>query len=397
MAGPHLHDWRLASALLVLGLAGHAASTFLAAGMATPALGAALPTAFALAGNLFAVAGLVVLLHQRLPGRSAESVAAATIATTALGFSLLALVVVPAHGWEPARQLPALAIPLGEIMILYLASSLISLTGQHPRAYYLLAAAGCLLFAHAVEAPVLFGDAHVSSLPLDAVALWGVGLWGLAMIHPSQRQPFDPVSLRSPQPGWTHLALILLGVLVVPAVLTVQLRLRVRPDMRLTAGGAALLPVVAVMYLLYHVFARSVFEYRVQHDDLTGIGNRGLFQARLGTSLMDSRRTGRGLAVMFLDLDRFKSINDSLGHAVGSQLLQWVVQRLRGRLRAEDTLARAGGDEFTILFPNIAAKETCQNLAEQILELFAEPFHLGGELLPVQTSIGRRVPSLRRR
>ena len=385
----HLQGWRLAGALLALGLAGNGISTILAAGTPSPALAAPVPTAFALAGNLFALAGLVVLLHQRLPGHSAESVAAATIAAAALGFSLLALVVVPAHGWQPARQLPALAIPLSEIIILYLAASLISLTGQRPGAYrYFIAAVGCLLVAHAVGVAVLFGDVHVSSVPLDVVALWGVGLWGLAMAHPSQRRPFDPVPLRSPQPGWTHVALILLAVLVVPAVLTVQLLLRVKTDVPLTAGGAALLPVVAVVYLLYHVFARSVFEYRVHHDDLTGVGNRGLFQARLETSLADSRRTGRGFAVMFLDLDRFKSINDSLGHAVGNQLLQSVVQRLRGRLRAEDTLARVGGDEFTILFPNVTAKETCHHLAEQILGVFAEPFHIGGKLLPVQTSIG---------
>ena len=293
----HLPTWRLPAALLALGLAGNVTSAVLGVGgSAAGGLGAGLPAGFALGGNLLAIAGLVVLVHERLPGRAAESVTAATIATAALGFSLLALVILPAHGWLPGRELPTLAIPLSDLIFLYLAGTLISLTGKHPYAYrYLIAAFGCLLLVHAVGAAVLFGPLHVSPVPLDVIALWAVGLWGWAMAHPSQRQPFDPVPLRSSQPAWTHVALILLGVLVVPAVLIVQLLVGVRTSVPLTAGGAAVLPVISVAYLLYHVFARSVFEYRVQHDDLTGVGNRGLFQTRLEASVMDSWRTAAAL------------------------------------------------------------------------------------------------------
>jgi GGDEF domain-containing protein len=92
-------------------------------------------------------------------------------------------------------------------------------------------------------------------------------------------------------------------------------------------------------------------KHQAYHDTLTNLPNRALFNDRLSQAILHAQRSGQALAVLFLDLDRFKNINDTLGHAVGDQLLRMVASRLRQFVRKEDTVARLGGDEFTILLP----------------------------------------------
>jgi len=123
-------------------------------------------------------------------------------------------------------------------------------------------------------------------------------------------------------------------------------------------------------------------------DGLTGIPNRALLNDRFDIALANARRKDEGLAFIILDLDRFKSINDSFGHAVGDILLVAVAARLTAQLRKSDTVARIGGDEFAILLPEMAQGEDAVKMAQKILEAFREPFDLDGRKLKVTTSIG---------
>ncbi len=359
----------------------------------TPASHPATATiALTLTGDVLAVVGLCLLIRWRMPGRSSEALITAVVAVLAAWFALLAMVVVPGHGWHPGVQLPSMAVPALEFVTLWLTGSLMSMTERHPVAYrYLLGAFGCLFFSHAVSSALFLAGGGSSPVPLDAVALWGACLWACAVLHPSQRVAFEPVPLRSMRPSWPHVGLLMTATLMVPGVLGVQALIGEPIDTRIVALGSALLPVLVVMYLLQQVFARSAAEYRAQHDALTGVCNRVLFNDRLAAGLVDARRSDDSLAVMFLDLDRFKSINDSLGHAVGNQLLQAVVKRLQSSLRPHDLLARMGGDEFTILVPDVGDKAHVANIAERVLRIFGEPFNVGGRLLPVQVSIGVAV------
>jgi diguanylate cyclase (GGDEF)-like protein len=133
--------------------------------------------------------------------------------------------------------------------------------------------------------------------------------------------------------------------------------------------------------------ARRV-EYLAYHDGLTGLPNRSMFSKLLAQSINEARRYDRQLAVAFLDLDRFKQINDTLGHDAGDQLLLEVANRLRGCVRASDTVARLGGDEFVVLLPTLEDGEYAATVAQKILASLAGAFNLIGHEIRITASIG---------
>jgi diguanylate cyclase (GGDEF)-like protein/PAS domain S-box-containing protein len=128
--------------------------------------------------------------------------------------------------------------------------------------------------------------------------------------------------------------------------------------------------------------------YQATHDLLTGLPNRLMYDERLAIALAQAAKHETQLAVMFLDLDRFKLINDTLGHAAGDLLLQGFARRIAATLREEDTLARWAGDEFTLIFPHIRGSEGAIAIAEKIMEALKPEFMLEGHLLRVTSSIG---------
>ncbi|PSB32177.1 EAL domain-containing protein [Stenomitos frigidus] len=134
--------------------------------------------------------------------------------------------------------------------------------------------------------------------------------------------------------------------------------------------------------------AETTIRYQAFHDLLTGLPNRMLFNDRLPLALANASRTDTALAVMFLDLDRFKTINDTLGHAIGDQLLQGVALRLAHCLREGDTIARWGGDEFTLLLPQIGSAEDAAKAAQRLGEALKPGFDLETHELHISCSIG---------
>jgi diguanylate cyclase (GGDEF)-like protein/PAS domain S-box-containing protein len=132
----------------------------------------------------------------------------------------------------------------------------------------------------------------------------------------------------------------------------------------------------------------SKMSYLAQHDFLTGLPNRVLLADRIKQAIASAKRNHEQLAVLFLDLDRFKSINDSVGHFIGDQLLQSVAERLVACGRQSDTVSRQGGDEFVILLPRIARAEDAAVSAQKILTALSPPHHIAGNELYMQASIG---------
>ncbi|MBW7901077.1 MAG: diguanylate cyclase [Rhodocyclaceae bacterium] len=127
---------------------------------------------------------------------------------------------------------------------------------------------------------------------------------------------------------------------------------------------------------------------RANFDPLTGLANRARFADRLTQALVNAQRDGRGFAVCYLDLDHFKPVNDTLGHAAGDALLRQVAQRMRSTLREEDTLARIGGDEFALLLPHTRSDDDAARVAAKIIDLVNAPFELAEGTANVGISIG---------
>ena len=145
--------------------------------------------------------------------------------------------------------------------------------------------------------------------------------------------------------------------------------------------------------LVFHdvSFKRNLMKelaHQAQHDALTGLPNRYLFNEYLKQALARAKRKQGKLAVLFLDLDRFKLVNDTMGHNLGDRLLYHIAERIRQSLREEDTIARQGGDEFLVLLPEIADDLEAVSVAERILGVFIQPIILDGNEVYMSTSIG---------
>ncbi|HEY8133750.1 MAG TPA: EAL domain-containing protein [Thermoanaerobaculia bacterium] len=132
-------------------------------------------------------------------------------------------------------------------------------------------------------------------------------------------------------------------------------------------------------------------EYQSYHDSLTGLANRRLFQEHLTLAIALAQRKRRPVAVLFLDLDHFKVVNDSLGHTMGDTLLREIATRLRTSVREGDVVARVGGDEFTIVLQELEKKEDAAAMAQRVLRIVAEPIDVDGQRLYITTSIGITV------
>jgi diguanylate cyclase (GGDEF)-like protein/PAS domain S-box-containing protein len=134
--------------------------------------------------------------------------------------------------------------------------------------------------------------------------------------------------------------------------------------------------------------AREELEHRAFHDELTGLPNRALLNDRLTHALQRSPRRDAAVAVVFFDLDRFKLVNDTLGHDAGDRLLVQVAKRLRAKLRASDTVGRLGGDEFVVLVDDVHAESDAHAAVQRVVDILEQPFEVDGETIFVSASVG---------
>ena len=185
-----------------------------------------------------------------------------------------------------------------------------------------------------------------------------------------------------------------------------------RHELRLEGAGSTTIWVEVHARALHHrsgeflgmsgtltdITARRALEERLLvqafHDDLTGLANRALFKDRLEHALTRRMQSNRMVGLLYLDVDRFKTVNDSLGHTAGDALLKTIADRLRAVLRPEDTIARLGGDEFAILVEDVRLPDETVSLAKRVLTAFEEPFDLDGRQMPIRASIGVVVTSV---
>ena len=156
-------------------------------------------------------------------------------------------------------------------------------------------------------------------------------------------------------------------------------------------SGKAVRAIGTMMDITQRKQAEEILRYQAVYDQLTGLPNRLLFNERLLASLKKAKKTQKMLAVMFLDLDKFKKINDTLGHAAGDRLLEGFAGRISETLRSTDTVARWGGDEFTLLLPDINCLEDAVKTAQRILNNLKPAFKLEEQAFHISSSIGIAV------
>lgn len=137
-----------------------------------------------------------------------------------------------------------------------------------------------------------------------------------------------------------------------------------------------------------HKNSRAQIEFLAQHDGLTGLPNRILLNDRLEVAINSAKRQHEKVGVLFIDLDRFKNVNDSLGHTVGDQLLKEAAKRLCATIRTGDTVSRLGGDEFVVLFPEVKDETSLADLTIKLRDILQQPYHVGGISLHITPSIG---------
>jgi len=144
----------------------------------------------------------------------------------------------------------------------------------------------------------------------------------------------------------------------------------------------------SIRYAIERKKADERMTYLAQYDALTGLANRSLFKELLSQALARAERAGKHVALMFLDLDRFKIINDSLGHDAGDQVLKVVAERLRSRMRKSDTVARLGGDEFTVILEAIGTVQDATNVAQELLHIVGQSIMVQDQEVFVTPSVG---------
>ncbi len=348
--------------------------------------------ALSIGGDLAALLGLVRMMRLRLPGRAGQLLLEGAVPVLAIGLVVWMLAVEPAATgrFGVGITLARLLVPLFDALVFWQLLQLLAVTSRTPAAYkYLASAFVLLLVGDGLRAATILGHGGLMPVqPTNVLQLWAWALWAVAVSHPSQRRPFPAVPARNARPSGMRVGAVLGCVVTGPALFVVLPLLGRHLNTADLVAGAALIPVVVVAYLVTHVYSRANAEYHAQHDSLTGLCNRTLFEYQLGSAISVARRSGTQVGVMFLDVDRFKGVNDSLGHAVGNELLKAVAQRVESCVRDHDLVARMGGDEFTVLLPDLASREAGVEIAERVLEAFSRPFRAGGRQLAVTTSVG---------
>ena len=150
--------------------------------------------------------------------------------------------------------------------------------------------------------------------------------------------------------------------------------------------------VTGALAIGHNITERKSIERRIEHmanhDALTGLPNRILAKDRVEQAILQAKRTGKNAAVLFIDLDGFKTINDSLGHSVGDAMLKMVASRLQENIRAVDTLSRQGGDEFLLILSDINDTQDIVNISEKLIQAFKQPFYVNNQIISITASVG---------
>jgi diguanylate cyclase (GGDEF)-like protein len=342
------------------------------------------------------IAGLLLLIRRRSAGHDGAALIDAAI--IAIGVALLTWVflIVP-YVRDASLTLPARAVsiayPLADVLLLAVVVRLAVGAGARPPAYRLLAGSVvALLVVDAAYAWLNLTSGYHTGSPIDVGWMAFYALWGAAALHPSMARLATAAPLPPPTLGRGRLVLLAGAALMAPAVLAIEAARHQPIDVPVlvVGSGALFLLVVGRMHGLVKLLGATLatVEHQARHDGLTGLANRALCTDRVAHALARTRHAQGQVAVLYVDLDGFKQVNDTLGHAAGDQLLVQAARRLDACVRPGDTAARLGGDEFAIVLDGLAEPAVATQVAGRVLATLSEPFDLPAHPIRSGASIG---------
>lgn len=234
-----------------------------------------------------------------------------------------------------------------------------------------------------------FDITHVTRLG-EAFAQLGRGKFDAVLLDLSLPDGYGLPTLRQVQAANPTIPIVVLSG-VSDQALALQAVQNGAQDYLVKGQGHPELLARSIRYAIERKRAEERLTYLAQYDHLTGLVNRTLFRDRLVQAMARSKRLQQPIGLMLLDLDRFKAVNDTMGHDVGDQLLKAVAGRLQDCVREVDTVARMGGDEFTIILEGLSCEQDISIVARRITESLGEPFHIKEHQASIGVSIGITV------
>ncbi len=327
-------------------------------------------------------AGVLLLMRARVPRFDArhwlDAIAAALIVGAVGAAVLMPSILAANSGSDTASVATNLAYPLSDLLVLCLVAGLAGLMGWRPGRAIGLLALGCVTFALADSVYLFQVAAGTYSEGGLIDVFWPLGMLciGLAAWQSPRRVSTARLD------GW--------GVMVLPGAVALGATALLVYDHYAPAAAAAVWLAAAALVVC---MARAGLTFRANiaqasTDALTALPNRRLFHDRVGQAILRGRRHGERVAVLIIDIDRFKEVNDTLGHHSGDLMLQEIARRLRAGLRDSDTVARLGGDEFGVLLPRIADAAAAEALAGALGGAIAAPMVIDDISLESEASIG---------
>jgi diguanylate cyclase (GGDEF)-like protein len=354
------------------------------------------PDIITMPGYVLLAVGLFGLGRRRMSGvREVDTLVDASMAgLSALAFGwvfLIAPTLAATHARVAVRLVLASYPPLSVFVLV--AGFLLVASGGKQRPIALRLLQGALVFLLIGDLIYTCVDARVASLPAsvtDVPYLLANVLFAAMHLHPSSRQLCEPVPRHERPPSRIRIAFVAVA-LGVPAIIVMGRPALVSSDRLILIVVIGLLTTAATWRVFTALRSSAQYEQQLEHqathDHLTGLPNRSYVHARLRQALERRADTGAGVAVLFLDLDRFKHINDALGHGVGDRLLVAVARRLRRVAPSASVVSRIAGDEFAVVLERLTEDESL-DVARYVHASFALPFDADGTELSTTVSIG---------
>ena len=358
---------------------------------------------FYLLGYPVVAVGIWLLIRGRRTREDKAGALDAAILTVSLGvlsWVLLARPTIVTYLSSPAAAAVAVSYPIADIVLAGLLIRLITTPGGRTWSFRLLVTALVLLIAADTASSSLRLLTYDSTDPIDIGWLLSYLAWGAAALHPSM------VSLSATAPDTEttfsrrRLAALTVAVLIAPAILAVETLLGVEPSVwAVVFGSVAVFALVMARMNLSIVqiqaanaeraAAQAELSHQAAHDSLTGLANRAQAMRLITAALSRAQRSGAVIGLLFIDLDGFKQVNDTLGHRAGDEVLRAAAGRMKEAVRAGDVVSRLGGDEFVVLLEPLDEQASAVGVAERLVDAVGQPMILSdGHEARIGASVG---------